>query len=201
MRIIRPLDDMFANPHSVRVLRHLVLFPSPVLTGRGLARELGMSHATCIRTLNNLVDIGTVTRRTVGRSSTYEIPRDSVVYKEILEPAFRSEARFLDDLVDTLLKGIKSKVLAVYLFGSVARGEDTPHSDVDILFVLKKPGDKAPVEKALDRNRGGAYRSYRVGVSVLTYDKSEFDRMKKEKHPLVMEMIREGIFKAGKEIR
>ena len=200
MRIKQPLNDLFSNPNNVRILRRLVLYPSPVITGRGLAREMGMSHATCIRALNNLVDIGIVTRRTVGRSSTYDIPRDSVIYKAILEPAFKFEAGLLDSLVVTLLKGIKGKVLAIYLFGSVARGEDTPYSDVDILLVLRDPWEKAQVEKALNRNREAAYRLFRVGVNAITYDKSEFDRMKEKNHPLMAEIIREGVLLSGKGI-
>ncbi|MBU4173929.1 MAG: nucleotidyltransferase domain-containing protein [Actinomycetia bacterium] len=200
MRIKQPLDDLFSNPNNVRILRRLVLYPSPVITGRGLAREMGMSHATCIRALNNLVDIGIVTRRTVGRSSTYDILSDSVIYKAILGPAFKFEAGLLDSLVVTLLKGIKGKVLAIYLFGSVARGEDTPYSDVDILLVLRDPWEKTQVEKALNRNREAAYRLFRVGVNAITYNKSEFDRMKEKDHPLMAEIIREGVLLSGKGI-
>ena len=36
-------------------------------------------------------------------------------------------------------------VLRVALFGSVARGEDTPESDIDILVELKPPGERPPL--------------------------------------------------------
>ncbi len=74
MRIKNPLDDIFGNRNNVRILRHMTLYPSPVITGRGLAKELGMSHATCIRSLNALVDTGIITRRTIGKSNVYESP-------------------------------------------------------------------------------------------------------------------------------
>lgn len=201
MRIDHPLDDVFSNPNNVLILRHLVLFPSPVLTGRGLAREIGMSHATCIRALNDLTDMGIITRRTIGRSSTYEIPRESVLYRDILKPIFRTEAGFTDKLIDTLAKGIKSKIVAAYLFGSVARGEATSHSDVDVMFVVGKPEETEPVEQALERNREDAYRLFRVGVNAVIYHRSEFDRMREKNHPFVMEVLRDGILKVGKEIR
>jgi DNA-binding IclR family transcriptional regulator len=67
MRINNPLDDIFQNKNNARILRQLALFPSSVITGRGLAKELGMNHATCIRALNSLVDIGAVSRKTIGK--------------------------------------------------------------------------------------------------------------------------------------
>lgn len=201
MRIKRPFDDLFGNPNNVRVLRHMILYPSPVITGRGIARELGMSHATCIRSLNSLVDLGILMRRRVGGSATYEIAGSSALLTEILEPAFRAESRLLQGLVDTILSGIKGKTLAVYLFGSVARGDDTPSSDVDILVILKQPGVRPSVEEALARNKEHAYKRYRVGVSAITYDYEEFQRMRAQKHPLVTEVVKEGVLLFGKEVR
>lgn len=201
MRIKQPLDDLFISPSSIRVLRHMILYPSSVITGRGIARELGMSHATCIRSLNSLVNTGILISKRVGNSATYEIARDSVLYKDILEPAFRAEARLLQRLIDTLLAGIKGKVLAAYLFGSVARGEDSLSSDVDILVILKRSGDKSAVEKVLARNKEDAYRLFRLGVSAIVYDKDKFDRMKNKKSPLVQEIMRDGVLLAGREVR
>jgi predicted nucleotidyltransferase len=120
---------------------------------------------------------------------------------DILEPAFRAESRLLQGLVETILSGIKGKILAVYLFGSVARGEDTPSSDVDILVILKQPVDRLSVEEALARNKEQAYKRYRVGVSTITYDYEEFQRMNAQKHPLITEVVKEGVLLFGKEVR
>lgn len=201
MRIKRPLDDLFGNPNNVRVLRHMILYPSPVITGRGIARELGMSHATCIRSLNALVNTGILVRRRIGNSATHEIAKDSMVYTDILEPIFRAEVGLLNNLVDTMLGGVKGKILAAYLFGSVARGEDTLSSDVDILVLIRRAGEKTTVEKVLARNKEEAYRLYRLGVSTIVYAKDEYDRMKVKKNPLIEEVAREGVLLAGKEVR
>jgi len=201
MRIKRPLDDLFGNPNNVRVMRHMILYPSPVITGRGIARELSMSHATCIRSLNNLVDQGLLLRKRVGSSATYEIAEASALITDILKPAFKEESLLLQGLVDTMLVGIKGKILAVYLFGSVAREEDTPSSDVDLLVILKQTVDKPSVEKALASNKEQAYKRYRVGVSTITYDHEEFHRMKAQRHPLIKEVVKEGVLLSGREVR
>jgi predicted nucleotidyltransferase len=200
MHLKRPLDDVFSNPNHVRVLRHLILYPSPVITGRGLARELGMSHVTCIRSLNALASLGIVNQKTVGTSTVYELPADSVVVTRILKPAFEEESKLLEGLASTLLEGIRSKVLSAYLFGSVARGDDTTESDVDILLVLKQGADKKAVENRLAGNSSAAYRLYRVGINVITYAYDEFQQMKQKGHPLVREVLSDGIFLKGKEV-
>jgi len=199
MRVSYPLDDIFQNKNNVRVLRQLVMFPSRPFTGRGLANELEMNHATCIRALNSLADMGVISRRTIGRSSVYEIPNDSVLLKDFLKPLFEEEAGLLNDLVDVLTKGFKQSVLSVILFGSVARGEDTPQSDVDILLVLKAGADRKKVGEILEENEREVYQRYRVGINTLIYTSKEFERMKKNRHPLIEEILAEGVLLVGKE--
>ena len=199
MRITQPLDDIFQNKSTVRVLRQLVLFPSKVTTGRGLAKELDMNHATCIRALNALVALGVISRRSVGKSSVYEFPSDSILYKEFLKPLFEKEANLLNDLVGILSKGIRQNIQSIYLFGSVARAEDTSESDIDIAFILKSGVDKGRAEEVLGINKREVYRLYRIGTNALVYTSEEFERMKRKGHPLAKEILSEGVLLAGKE--
>lgn len=199
MRINNPLDDIFHNKNNVRILRHLVLFPSKVITGRGIARELDMNHATCIRALDSLVDVGAISRKTVGKSSVYEVPDDTVFYNDLLKPLFEKEASLLDDLVGIVSKGIKQRIQSVYVFGSTARGEDTPASDVDLVLILKAEADKEKVEEVIAENEREAYRLYRIGTNTLLYTSDEFERMKQREHPLAREILSEGKLLYGKE--
>ncbi len=55
---------------------------------------------------------------------------------------FRPEiARLLHELKEQLRALYGERLVKVVLFGSVARGEDTPESDVDVLVVLRGPVD------------------------------------------------------------
>ncbi|MBU1671280.1 MAG: nucleotidyltransferase domain-containing protein [Actinobacteria bacterium] len=198
MRVTRPLDDLFDNPNNVKLLRHLSRYPSPVITGRGLARELGMSHATCIRALDRLVYAGIVDRKRVGSGYTYEVATSSVIYQQAIKPAFDVEAELLSGLIDALLKGVRRRVHSAYLFGSVARREDTPSSDVDVLVLTSNAEEKKAVTKATESNREGVYRLYRVGVTAIVYDLEEFNRKRRRKDPLVSEVLKEGILVAGR---
>lgn len=55
---------------------------------------------------------------------------------------FRPEIEaLLDDFKQRLEVLYGERLIEVVLFGSVARGEDTPESDVDVLVVLRDPVD------------------------------------------------------------
>lgn len=143
--------------------------------------------------------MGAISRKTVGRSSVYEVPNDTVLYKDLLTPLFEKEASLLDDLVGIMSKGIKQRILSGYVFGSVARGEDTPASDIDLVLILKAGTDKEKVKEVIAENEREAYRLYRIGTNTLLYTYDEFERLKQSGHPLAKEIISEGKLLYGKE--
>jgi predicted nucleotidyltransferase len=200
MRINRPLDDILGNRNHVRVLRHLILFPSPVITGRGIARELGMSHVSCIRSLNELETVGALLRKRVGTSTIYEIPADSILFSKMLKPLFVKESKLLEGLVGCLLDGIEKEIQTVYLYGSVARSEETANSDVDLLVVLKSGVKKGEIAKKLASNKGEAFNLYLVGIHVITYSYNEYQKHKRQGLPLIEEVLSEGRLLVGNEV-
>ena len=59
----------------------------------------------------------------------------------------------------------------VYLFGSTARGEAGPNSDLDLLVVVD---DDTPSEIVSWRNRGKARKGYRKPVDIVPCTESAF---------------------------
>lgn len=60
----------------------------------------------------------------------------------------------------------------VYLFGSAARGEDSPDSDLDLCVVLP---DNAPESLYRDRSIHGRFWGLRAAVDVVRFPSSDFD--------------------------
>ncbi len=57
-------------------------------------------------------------------------------------PLERSEIEAIELLADGLRKYFGDDLFQLLLFGSKARGDDGPYSDVDVLVVLKKRADE-----------------------------------------------------------
>jgi predicted nucleotidyltransferase len=79
--------------------------------------------------------------------------------------------------------------VAAYLFGSYARGEARPDSDLDILIVEKvKPVDS--------RREAWAIRELltdQKSIDLLVFDEVTFERRKNEPDTIMHDVIREGV--------
>jgi len=80
------------------------------------------------------------------------------------------------------------EVRRVILFGSMARGDAVPGSDVDLLLVLSESQ-----EKFLDRIPRYKPSGIPVGVDVFPYTEAELKRMLEEGNPFVKHALAEGV--------
>jgi DNA-binding transcriptional ArsR family regulator len=104
------------------------------MTGRELQRVIGRgSHQGIRNAADRLAEQGVVSRRSAGNANLYALNRDHIAAAWI-EGLASLPAQVLDRLRDAINAWEKLPVLVV-LFGSVARGEATPQSDLDLLVV------------------------------------------------------------------
>lgn len=76
-----------------------------------------------------------------------------------------------------------------FLFGSYARGEATPASDVDIMVIQKKPVENWLAETAALRKR----MRFAKSLDLVVDDEASFARWKRERGTIQHEVAREGI--------
>lgn len=86
-------------------------------------------------------------------------------------------------------------VLAVVLYGSVARREETEESDIDILVIAR--GDLARVRDTLAELATDFLLRTRVYVSAKALRPEEFSRMAEGGSDFVRNVIREGVVLHG----
>lgn len=129
------LDDVLGTRSHVRVLRTLHrLLPGIALSGRDIARRSSVSHPSATATLRSLLDLGLVRVRRARRADYYELNREHVL-AEGLSRLFDREAHLRDELIGAIRDELVHHRLPVseaYLFGSAARGEQQPGSDIDV---------------------------------------------------------------------
>ncbi len=189
MRFHEPLNDILGNRTQVKVLRLLTRTGS-AHTGRELARLIGQSHNATRFALEELERNGLVVKLQAGRSNLYSLDKDNILVREILSPAFKLEERLLDKVAEILSREIGSELLDIILFGSIAKGEESPHSDMDLVLIFKDGVNTKDIEDAVAEASLLIAKTFGNQVSPVLVTKAEFERRKK---------ARQGLWKAISE--
>ncbi len=101
----------------------------------------------------------------------------------------------IDTAIEELKDSLKErfgKGIELFLFGSVARGESSESSDVDILVLLKNPVSTVIEEEIFDI----AYEiglEYDIVFGIIVYTKKQWNRLSNIQSPLIVEIKKEGV--------
>jgi predicted nucleotidyltransferase len=180
MRFHTPLDDIWNSRVKTRILRQLCSTRHG-FTGRQLAEWIGYSHTQTMAALDDLESQGLVARQHAGRAHLFTVNDDNIIVSDILIPAFSVERDLLNTLADMFYDKIGQKLTSVILFGSVARGEEGPGSDADMLLVMKNGVNVEKAESEAYEIAFEAYKKYGCHVSLIVVTRSEYDRKVKRK--------------------
>lgn len=138
----RPLNAALAGEGHVRVLRELFRHGGE-LGAADVATRVGLSPQHVRGVLAHLVRLGLVDRLGPGRARLYRARLAHPLAEPLAALFAAEEGRFAALLaaVRDAAAAARPRPLAVWLYGSVARGEDTPESDVDLAVVARQEGD------------------------------------------------------------
>jgi predicted nucleotidyltransferase len=132
------------------VLAVLAAAGRPMTVGDVAAQAARGSEIGIRRSLMRLVDQGVVTATAVGRNRVHELNRDHVAADvAILLSGLRLE---MWKRLRTALAKWRPRPIYACVFGSAARGDGGPESDIDVLLVHPPfPGEKKPSRSATIR--------------------------------------------------
>lgn len=94
------------------------------------------------------------------------------------------------EMVDTIVR--EANPDTVILFGSRARGDARPDSDVDLLIVEPEPFSSQRSRRQETARLYLALRRLARPKDLLLYGRDEFERLKDSAHPIVGRALREG---------
>jgi predicted nucleotidyltransferase len=144
------------------------LRPESALHVRELARLTGVSPGSLHRELRALADVGLLIRQETGRQVYYRANQQCPVYEE-LTGLLRKTAGLVDVLRDVLLT-LAGQVEQAFVYGSMARGDEHTHSDVDLLLI----GDLEFTDAVLALNPAQATLRREINPTVMS--RTEWDR-------------------------
>ena len=125
------LMDILFGAYRQRVLGHLLLNPDREFHVRELARLTNTSAGTLHKELSRLAAAGLLLRRKLGNQVRYQANRDCPVFAE-LAGLFRKTTG-LAEVITQAVQPLQPELALI--FGSVARGEETATSDIDLLLI------------------------------------------------------------------
>ncbi len=146
-----PLTRLLGSSGNIRVLRALLAYGAPMSTAQ-IARDAGLTRQGATLVLANLVSQGVITVFGPARSQLFSIALAHPL-ATALQKIFEHERKHWDDLQHALHDVLQAipEVRSAWLYGSVARAQDEPHSDIDLAVVIDGPGTDtaAKVREAL----------------------------------------------------
>lgn len=145
-----PLSSLLGSAGNVRVLRALVADRAPQ-SAPELARRAGLSPKGARQVLEALVGQQLVLLHGSGRAQVYALST-SHPFSGAIAALFEAEALRWERLMTQLRGALSARgtdVQAAWLYGSVARGEDTPQSDLDIALLVASAAVTDSIREAL----------------------------------------------------
>lgn len=198
MIIHRVLDEIFRTWSNVAVLRAL-LDTNTGFSGNEVARVAGMNPRSAFKALTSLEELGIVNRVIGGRDHIFTLNREHFLVQEIILKIYSIESKFLDEIIKTLSSVLKKRVYSAVIFGSVARKEEKPLSDLDLCCIVDSQKGVIFIRDTLNKESQKLYKKFGIKLAPVVFMKHAFLRKKKSK--LIKSIIEEGILITGKSLK
>ncbi|MCL5031044.1 MAG: nucleotidyltransferase domain-containing protein [Bacteroidetes bacterium] len=190
-------NEIFSSSSNVAVLREISKVQTG-LSGREIAKLVGISPPTCLSILTQLENLSIVKRQRGGRDHLFTLNREHIIVKEIILNFLSFEDRYLNILTQDIKKYFSKYCISIFLFGSVARKEETIESDLDICFLINSIKSKEPLSDLISQKRSYYKRKYGVNLAPFFLTEKEFILRAKQNKPPVPDIIKESVLIYGK---
>lgn len=198
MDFVRPVEALIPGVQG-RILAVLAETTAE-LNLRTIARLAGVSTAQASRVLPGLVELGLVERREAPPSSLFRLVRLHVAARPLL-----SLARARDEVIEEMGRAVRDlpvMPISVILFGSFARGEADPESDIDALFVRPAQIEESDEEwsASVEHWREAVRRMTGNRVEVLEVGSGEVATRLRQRQQVWRDIRRDGLVLHGARI-
>ena len=186
------LGSLLFGEYRQRALGLLLLNPDASFHVRELARLTGTSAGTLHKELTKLTTGGILQRKQIGNQVHYSANLNCPIFDE-LASILRKTSGLADVLAKALI-GLENKIEFAFVFGSVARGDQQTHSDIDVMLIGSLNFSDAV--QALHASQAVLQRE----INPVVYSQNEFNRRIKNNDTFINEVLaKPKLFIIGKE--
>lgn len=191
MRIHYKLDEILRQGSKIKVFRFLFT-QKDEHTGRNIAKSIGMSPSSTHNILQDMRKEGLISVRSQGNAILYKLKEDNYIVKELLGPLFKKEKHIYSHVVSFIKRRLcraKRGIVTIAVFGSVARKEEEPGSDMDLLILLKNRDRKTEIGVLLDKLYVDMVKNFGVAISPYVLTISEIRQRYRQKRHIIKSIL------------
>ncbi|GAC1332353.1 MAG: hypothetical protein NVS3B11_20930 [Collimonas sp.] len=134
------------------------------------------------RELEKLAASGLVTTKKIGNQKHYQASRDTPIFEELRGIMLKTVG--LADILRIALLPISDKIHAAFVYGSIAKGNDTAKSDIDV-FIISDNVTYADLYSLLSTSEAELGRPVNPSI----YSMNELERKLMEKNAFVLRVF------------
>ncbi len=173
-------DALFSKPTKT-ILGAVYMRPEG-LHLRALMTSTGISSASAQRELGKLTSAGLLVKENIGRVVVYKANTKSPIFSEL--NAIIRKTFGVADILRAALLPFQSRIERAFIYGSVAKGQDTAASDIDLFVIASELGsaDLYPELVSVEEKVGRK-------VSLTVYRPAEFQKKLESKNHFLVSVM------------
>jgi len=167
-------NALFGSKAKAALLSKLYSKPNETYHLRELVRSVGMGSGVVQREVEILTGAGFITKTTKGNRTFYQADSRSPLFEDVQSIVSKQVLESAPVVIRRALRTLKPRINAAFVYGSVARREGRPESDIDLMIV----GDMTfeDIARSLTVAENRLHRE----INTTIYSASEFERKVKD---------------------
>jgi len=130
---MNPLIKLFANPSLVEILSLFLLNPQEEFYQSDIAKKTNKALMQVQRSLKILKEIGLISLTRRGRMIYYQAVKTHPAFEDLKHLFLKTLS--LGESVRQALRPLNDKIHSAFIFGSVAKDEESLDSDIDLCII------------------------------------------------------------------
>ncbi len=166
------------------------------ISGRSLAKLTGVSTFKMHHVLKFLTAQGMLMQSIVGKSYLYKVDKEHILIKKVLLELINFQESLFKELGSKIINHLNPKPLSIILYGSMARGDEDPNSDIDLFFIYKDNVKLSDLNEN-DLHMESITRKYGNMVTIKKANVTDVNKRYKSRDSLIKNILEEGKVIAG----
>jgi len=136
--IVTNLSDALFTRVQQRVLSIIFGQPDRAFFGNEIIRHAGVGTGAVTRELDKLVSSGLITVIRTGNQKHYQANPSSPIFSELRGIVLKTFG--VSDVLRQALSPFSERIRVAFIYGSIAKGQDTAKSDIDLMVISDELG-------------------------------------------------------------